>query len=201
MQLNELFDTSGTKFEIINQRQTAFAAKTKLENGKTLLIACNGNDADGESEMVWDIDFKVNGMYGATDDQNGPEVFGKVVEALRKFVEIYRPEYITMSSDGASRTSLYLRMLKRLLPGWSNRHFEDIGTTYIFMSETGKYPIIKNEDGGFIHMPIISDIGYYAEKTGPAESWQLRRTPELKEVFKSELESCYKWAAAEGKRK
>lgn len=59
-------------------------------------------------------------MFGLTGTGNSQEVISTVVDITREFLKQYGDKVleIKFSSEGDSRTSLYARMVKRLLPDW-----------------------------------------------------------------------------------
>ncbi len=59
-------------------------------------------------------------MFGLTGTGNSSEVISTVVDITREFLKQYGDKVleIKFSSEGDSRTSLYARMVKRLLPDW-----------------------------------------------------------------------------------
>ena len=75
----------------------------------------------------WIIEFKVRDevdqdkMFGLTGTGNSAEVLSTVVDITRDFMNQYSDKVmeIALMSSGDSRTSLYAKMIKRLLPNWN----------------------------------------------------------------------------------
>jgi GNAT superfamily N-acetyltransferase len=90
---------------------------------------------------IWTIAFRVRNqtdqekMFGLTGTGNSAEVMSIVVDITRQFLQEYGDKVLELrfSSDNgeegetASRTSLYARMVKRLLPNW-NLHTKKVDT-------------------------------------------------------------------------
>lgn len=86
----------------------------------------------------WTLTFRVRGQddmektFGMTGTGNSTEVISTVTDITRSFLEHYnsisdRVLELRFSSEGDSRTSLYARMVKRLLPDW-NLHSKKVGS-------------------------------------------------------------------------
>jgi len=78
----------------------------------------------------WEIIFRIKrddehegnkDLFGKTGTGNSAEVMSTVVDITRSFIEEYGDKVleITFSSKGDSRTGLYAKMVKRLLPDWN----------------------------------------------------------------------------------
>jgi hypothetical protein len=75
---------------------------------------------------AWTITFRLRDqddmdkMFGLTGTGNSTEVISTVIDITRAFLQDYGDKVLEMkfSSEGDSRTSLYARMVKRLLPDW-----------------------------------------------------------------------------------
>ncbi len=86
----------------------------------------------------WTITFRVRGeeewdkTFGLTGTGNSTEVISTVIDITRAFLEHYnsvadRVLELRFASEGDSRTSLYAKMVKRLLPDW-NLHTKKVGS-------------------------------------------------------------------------
>lgn len=93
----------------------------------------------------WEIAFRIEDKkklkgktaYDASGTGNEMEVFSTVVDITRAFLEQYKDKVkqITFNSKGESRTSLYTKMVKRLLPNWSmETRPTDYGPEFILTS-------------------------------------------------------------------
>jgi len=79
-------------------------------------------DADG----VWEIEFEIvdkalnlPNVHGVSGTGNAAQVMGTVVDIIREFLKIYKVSQLDFVGIGASRQSLYVRMIQRLLPDWT----------------------------------------------------------------------------------
>ena len=91
----------------------------------------------GREPTTWTITFKRKGQdtpekaFGLSGTGNSAEVMSTVIDITRSFLEYYnsvadRVLELRFSSAGDSRTSLYVKMVKRLLPNW-NLHTKKFG--------------------------------------------------------------------------
>lgn len=87
---------------------------------------------------TWTITFRIRGQddmektFGMTGTGNSTEVISTVIDITREFLNHYnsiadRVLELRFSSEGNSRTSLYAKMVKRLLPDW-NLHTKKVGS-------------------------------------------------------------------------
>jgi hypothetical protein len=72
-----------------------------------------------DSDKSQDVQSKPYG-YGITGSGNSAKVFSTVIDIMRDFLSRYESKFdsIILSADEPSRKSLYMAMIKRLLPGW-----------------------------------------------------------------------------------
>jgi len=94
----------------------------------------------------WEIIFRVKrddehegnkDLFGKTGTGNSAEVMSTVVDITRNFLEEYGNKVleITFSSKGDSRTGLYAKMVKRLLPNWDIKTRESSnGTEFLLIN-------------------------------------------------------------------
>lgn len=94
----------------------------------------------------WEIIFRVKrddehegnkDLFGKTGTGNSAEVLSTVVDITRAFLDEYKEKVleITFSSKGDSRTNLYVKMVKRLLPNWDLRTRESAnGTEFLLIN-------------------------------------------------------------------
>lgn len=112
--------------------EEAFAS-FKIGDVEYLWYARTGRDA-----TTWTITFKRKGQdssekaFGLSGTGNSAEVMSTVVDITRSFLEYYnsvadRVLELRFSSEGNSRTSLYAKMVKRLLPNW-DLHTKKVGS-------------------------------------------------------------------------
>lgn len=84
---------------------------------------------DSSTPGSWEVEFKNNtrdkpmgrtAKFGLTGTGNAAEVMATVSDIMREFLQQYKGSVkaITFTADEASRKSLYIRMVKRLLPDW-----------------------------------------------------------------------------------
>lgn len=84
---------------------------------------------DSSTPGSWEVEFKNNtrdkpmgrtAKFGLTGTGNAAEVMATVSDIMREFLQQYKGSVkaITFTADEASRKSLYMRMVKRLLPDW-----------------------------------------------------------------------------------
>jgi len=87
---------------------------------------------------TWTLTFRQRGQddmektFGMTGTGNSTEVISTVIDITRAFLEHYnsisdRVLELRFSSEGDSRTSLYAKMVKRLLPDW-DLHTKKVGS-------------------------------------------------------------------------
>lgn len=87
---------------------------------------------------TWTIAFQIRGeadidkAIGLSGTGNSTEVISTVIDITRSFLEYYnaitdRILELRFSSSGDSRTSLYARMVKRMLPDW-DLHTKKVGS-------------------------------------------------------------------------
>lgn len=89
----------------------------------------------GNEPTTWTITFKRKGQdttekaFGLSGTGNSAEVMSTVIDITRAFLEHYADRVLELrfSSAGDSRTSLYAKMVKRLLPNW-NLHTKNFGS-------------------------------------------------------------------------
>ena len=77
---------------------------------------------------TWTIQFRVRwadpndkeAMFGRTGTGNSAEVMSTIIDITRQFLQEYGDKVLELrfSSKEESRTKLYVRMVKRLLPDW-----------------------------------------------------------------------------------
>ncbi len=70
--------------------------------------------------------------FSITGSGNSVGVFSTVVDIITAFVVEYDPSNIYISAKEINRVKLYLKMIKRLLPGW---HIT-IEDTYIIVQKS-----------------------------------------------------------------
>jgi len=88
----------------------------------------------------WTLAFRQRGqddqdkMFGMTGTGNSSEVISTVVDITREFLKQYGDKVleIKFSSAGDSRTSLYAKMVQRLLPDW-NLSKRKVGNEFDFL--------------------------------------------------------------------
>lgn len=160
MRICELFDTA-SKYTITAQSNKLFAVETTLANGKKYELECVKNALN-----VWDIQFTVNMSTEETKDGNELEVFGITMSALKEFIDKYQPDAISLSSKGASRTSLYTKFVSRYCRGMESVQMLISGATEFFIYK-GKISVMETETNSGIRytMPLFSrkihiDVNY-----------------------------------------
>jgi hypothetical protein len=100
----------------------------------------------------WEIIFRVKrdddhegkkDLFGKTGTGNSAEVMSTVVDITRNFLEEYGNKVleITFSSKGDSRTGLYAKMAKRLLPNWDMKTREGVNGTDFLLINPKAYEI------------------------------------------------------------
>lgn len=83
----------------------------------------------------WTLAFRLRGQdeyektFGMTGTGNSTEVISTVIDITRSFLKEYGDKVLELrfASEGDSRTSLYAKMVKRLLPNW-NLHTKKVGS-------------------------------------------------------------------------
>jgi hypothetical protein len=80
-------------------------------------------------------------MFGLTGTGNSAEVMSTVIDITRSFLQTYGDKVLELrfSSKEDSRTSLYAKMVKRLLPKW-NLHTKRVdGETDFYLTNPRAY--------------------------------------------------------------
>lgn len=112
----------------------------------------------GREPTTWTITFKRKGQdtpekaFGLSGTGNSAEVMSTVIDITRSFLEYYnsvadRVLELRFSSAGDSRTSLYVKMVKRLLPNW-NLHTKKVGSeTDFYLTNPRAYELDEINNG------------------------------------------------------
>lgn len=119
--ISELFNQNKTWEWSFRGSEEAYAEFT-VGNINYLWIA----HSSSKQPTSWIIEFKVadeadqDKMFGLTGTGNSAEVMSTVVDITRSFLKEYTNKVTELSFMSAeeSRTALYARMVKRLLPDW-----------------------------------------------------------------------------------
>jgi hypothetical protein len=98
---------------------------------------------------VWTIAFQQRDQegwdktFGMTGTGNSNTVIAAAVDITREFLKQYGDKVleIRFSSEGDSRTSLYARMVKRLLPDWNLHTKKGPGETDFYLTNPRAYEI------------------------------------------------------------
>lgn len=85
--------------------------------------------------------------FGMTGTGNSAEVMSTVVDITRSFLQEYgdRVLEIKFSSAEDSRTSLYARMVKRLLPGWNMHSKKTADETDFYLTNPRAYELMNTK--------------------------------------------------------
>lgn len=104
---------------------------------------------DMRNPQTWTISFSRSGqvqqdkMFGLTGTGNSAEVMSTVIDITRQFLQEYGDKVLELrfSSKEESRTKLYVRMVKRLLPDW-NLHTRNVrGDTDFYLTNPKAYDL------------------------------------------------------------
>lgn len=109
---------------------SASASNFKLPKRWTIVFQNRSQDS-------WDKSF------GMTGTGNSTEVMSTVVDITRQFIKEYgdKIEELKFSSDGVSRTSLYAKLIKRLLPNWKLNTKKEAGEVDFYLTKPSAYGI------------------------------------------------------------
>jgi GNAT superfamily N-acetyltransferase len=100
---------------------------------------------------TWYVSFQNRGessrskSFGLTGTGNSAEVMSTVVDITREFLNQYGDKVMELrfSAEEDSRTSLYARMVKRLLPNW-NLHTKEVdGETNFYLTNPRAYELMN----------------------------------------------------------
>lgn len=127
--LDELFQPGKNWTWAFRGSEEAFAEFT-VGDVEYLWYARTGNEP-----TTWTITFKRKGQdtpekaFGLSGTGNSAEVMSTVIDITRAFLEHYADRVLELrfSSAGDSRTSLYAKMVKRLIPNW-DLHTKKVGS-------------------------------------------------------------------------
>lgn len=134
---------TGAKFKITDSGKL-WKATTKTKSGDLLAIKAKYV----ESDDAWYVVFTLNGDTEATDNNKPFEVMPQVMEALRLFEREKKPKHIQIESVENNRTRIYLKLVKRTLPGWHIYHLDDHQLSRIdIMKEPAKAILTANGGG------------------------------------------------------
>lgn len=117
MLLTELFKNDN--FDIndvdIMSSTRVWQALAQLSTDSELMVTATkiNNHSD-----TWNIEFSVDDNFGITGAGNEIEIFSMIINILREFLKEKNPLEVIMISADSNRTSLYKRMIRRLLPDW-----------------------------------------------------------------------------------
>jgi hypothetical protein len=100
---------------------------------------------------TWTIEFRARNeseqekMFGLTGTGNSAEVMSTAIDITRAFLQEYGDKVLELrfSSKEESRTKLYVRMVKRLLPDWNLHTMPDIlnGGSMFYLTNPRAYEL------------------------------------------------------------
>ena len=141
---------TGAKFKITDSGKL-WKATTKTKSGDLLAIKAKYV----ESDDAWYVVFTLNGDTEATDNNKPFEVMPQVMEAPRLFEREKKPKHIQIESVENNRTRIYLKLVKRTLPGWHIYHLDDHQLSRIDIMKSPAKAILTDNGGviNFIKRP------------------------------------------------
>ena len=111
MRITELFSK---EYPITWDRDRAMF---KTANGRPGIIRFDADTpADGDYSLV-DIEFSVQDEFGVTGQGDASSIFATVFTAIKEYISVKNPDFITFSAKEPSRQKLYSRMVTRM-PGY-----------------------------------------------------------------------------------
>lgn len=111
MRINELFSK---EYPITWDRDRAMF---KTANGRPGIIRFDADTpAEGDYSLV-DIEFSVQDEFGVTGQGDASSIFATVFTAIKEYISVKNPDFITFSAKEPSRQKLYSRMVTRM-PGY-----------------------------------------------------------------------------------
>lgn len=150
MRLYELFDSSDVD---TSAGAALFKAETTFSDGSELDLTCR------KTHGVWNIDFTVDGNVGLTASGIQFEVFGAVMGALRQFMDHYKPDMITFSSEGDSRTSLYGKFVSKYCKGMTELKSVHASKTEFFLyREEPKVEVLNLDNRTRYQFPLFDEL-------------------------------------------
>lgn len=168
MILNELFKAKDGDFEyaLIKNSAKVWEAVSILPDDTTLSvhagsIAVNtGADFVSGPDTMWVVAFSREGRYDLTGGGHEIEIFKRVRFLLEKFNETRKPEYVLMTADEDNRASLYVKMLKRGLPGWRVFILKDDDDENTIYAVKKTIPIEKRGEKTILYLgPSFPEVG------------------------------------------
>jgi hypothetical protein len=108
MLLNELFKKS-SHFDVVHQGETEYKS-IGIVNGSKVEFWAQLTPPNNDS---WSIGFIVDGDDGITNTGNQFAIFATVFDMLGEFTRMYNPPRVTFDAEGASRQSLYQKMINK----------------------------------------------------------------------------------------
>lgn len=111
MRITELFSK---EYPITWDRDRAMF---KTANGRPGIIRFDADTpAEGDYSLV-DIEFSVQDEFGVTGQGDASSIFATVFTAIKEYISVKNPDFITFSAKEPSRQKLYSRMVTRM-PGY-----------------------------------------------------------------------------------
>jgi len=128
MLLYEVFNQP-KKWQWVRQSHTSTTALFQIGNilyeFNAELLWGQTDDDDNSIPDMWYLSFspaeeqEYKNAYGKTGTGNQQQVFATVIDIIRDFMNEYKPQSMTMSAEEPNRKTLYIKMLKKLLPNWN----------------------------------------------------------------------------------
>ena len=153
--LNELFDGSKDwKWTYRDKNQ----AKAKFTVGDVDYTFSAEQDPD-EAPGDWDVEFAAtqplaSPSWGLTGTGNSAQVLGTVVEIMKSFITSKKSSIrrITFAAKEDSRQSLYVRVIKRLLPKWN---LEQSGEEFVLTRPGGLVFWVYSVEAPYNKIPAV----------------------------------------------
>jgi len=126
MKIKEIFDTpiADLEYDLVTDRYSGysdFISSLKLPDESRLEVVFTAVPAhDEDSGNAFEVEFKRNGDYRATNTGDAFNVFSIVLNVIRKFLKTKKPNNVYFAAlkdetqDNNSRVSLYSRMIKKM---------------------------------------------------------------------------------------
>jgi hypothetical protein len=137
MILKELLDTKFTNFKVIHDNEDEYDVEAKIGKRRIQFTAARFKML-GTSDFVWTVDFSEKGggddgeydrhTFALTGSGKEFAVFAFIKQCLEQLIEKHTPRMIKFTADkvGAeNRATVYEKMLKRFLKGYSIRIMDD----------------------------------------------------------------------------